>query len=194
MSLLDKLLGRKAAEPEAAPDDSWMTEEQRNAKLAWWESAWMDKLVNAIRVVASAAAIAGALGLLGLLGWKLWSTPVPELTGPISIDMTRAASFGMIPIVLGVPIGLALLLVVGKFLFNVVVAVFRSPVHKVFRPMVAPIVSVLLLAAIAFFHQPVYGVVESAYFKVVQTHRLAKTPLAKVQQQPPPAAAPSTAP
>lgn len=193
MSLLDTLLGRKAAEPEAAPDDSWMTEEQRNAKLAWWESKWMDRVVAAVRMLCSAAAIAGALGLLGLLGWTLYRTPVPELTGPISIDMTRAASFGMIPIVLGVPIGLALLLVIGKFLFNVIVAIFRGPVHKVFKPMIAPIVSVLLLGAVAYFHQPVYGAIESAYFKVVQTHRLAKTPLAKLAP-PAPAAAPSTAP
>lgn len=191
MSLLDTLLGRKAAEPEAAPDDSWMTEEQRNAKLAWWESAFMDKVVGVLRLALSAAAIAGALGLLGLLAWKLYSTPVPELAGPVSPDMTRAASFGMIPIVLGVPIGLALLLIVGKFLFNVVVAVFKGPVHKVYKPVIAPTVSLLLLAVVAFFHQPVYGAVESVYFKVVQTHRLAKTSVLKVQQ---PAAAPAIDP
>lgn len=191
MSLLDTLLGRKAAEPEAAPDDSWMTEEQRNAKLAWWESAFMDKVVGVLRLVLSAAAIAGALGLLGLLAWKLYSTPVPELAGPVSPDMTRAASFGMIPIVLGVPIGLALLLIVGKFLFNVIVAVFKGPVHKVYKPVIAPTVSLLLLAVVAFFHQPVYGAVESVYFKVVQTHRLAKTSVLKVQQ---PAAAPAIDP
>ena len=191
MSLLDTLLGRKAAEPEAAPDDSWMSEEQRNAKLAWWESAFMDKVVGVLRLALSAAAIAGALGLLGLLAWKLYSTPVPELAGPISPDMTRAASFGMIPIVLGVPIGLALLLIVGKFLFNVVVAVFKGPVHKVYKPVIAPTVSLLLLAVVAFFHQPVYGAVESVYFKVVQTHRLAKTSVLKVQQ---PAAAPAIDP
>jgi len=187
MSLLDKLLGRKAAEPEAAPDDSWMTEEQRNAKLAWWESAFMDKVVSAVRLLLSSAAIAAALGLLGLLGWKLWSTPVPELSGPISPDMTRAASFGMIPIVLGVPIGLALLLLIGKFLFNVIVAICKEPVHKVYKPVVAPFVSLLLLAAVAFFHQPVYGAFEAVYVKVVQTHRLAKTSVLKVQQPAAPA-------
>jgi len=48
MSLLDKLLGRKPAEPE---DDSWMTEEQRNAKLAWWESKWADRCVHALSLV-----------------------------------------------------------------------------------------------------------------------------------------------
>jgi hypothetical protein len=185
MSLLDTLLGRKAAEPETAPDDSWMTEEQRNAKLAWWESALMDKVVNAFRLLSSAVAIAAALGLLGLLAWTLYRTPVPELAGPISPDMTRAASFGMIPIVLGVPIGLAVLLILGKFLFNIVVAVFKGPVHKVFKPAIAPFVSVLLLALIAYFHQPVYGAVEALYFKVVQTHRLAKTSILKVQQPQP---------
>jgi hypothetical protein len=193
MSLLDKLLGRTAAEPEAAPDDRWMTDEQRNAKLAWWESQWMDRIVAAVRMLFSGVAIAAALGLLGLLGWTLYRTPVPELAGPISIDMTRAASFGMIPIVLGVPIGLALVLIIGKFLFNVIVAIFKSPVHKVFKPAIAPIVSVLLLAGIAWFHQPIHGFVESVYFKIVQTHRLAKTSVLKIQAQPP-AATPSTAP
>lgn len=193
MSLLDTLLGRKTAEPDAAPDDSWMSEEQRNAKLAWWESKWMDRIVAALRLLFSSVAIAGALGLLGLLGWTLYRNPVPELAGPISIDMTRAASFGMIPIVLGVPIGLALLLIIGKFLFNIIVAIFKSPVHKTFKPMIAPFVSVLLLAAIAFFHQPVHGFVQSVYFKIVQTHRLAKTSMLKIQQ-PAPAATPSTAP
>lgn len=193
MSLLDTLLGRKAAEPETAPDDSWMTEEQRNAKLAWWESALMDKAVNIVRLLFSAVAIAGALGLLGLLAWTLYRTPVPELAGPISIDMTRAASFGMIPIVLGVPIGLAVLLILGKFLFNIIVAIFKGPVHKTYKPMIAPMVSVLLLAAIAFFHQPVHGFVQGTYFKIVQTHRLAKTSVLKIQQ-PAPAATPSTAP
>jgi len=193
MSLLDKLLGRKVAEPDAAPDDSWMTDEQRNAKLAWWESKWMDRIVNLVRLVFTAIALTGTLGLLGLLGWTLWSTPVPALEGPISIDMTRAASFGMLPIVLGVPIGLVVLYFVGFFLFRVIVAIFKSPVHKVFKPMIAPIVSTALLVLVGFFHQPIHGLAQGLYFKVVQTHRLAKTPLADLKA-PPPATTPSTAP
>src|SRR5687768_11782607 len=110
MSLLDKLLGRKPAEPE---DDSWMTEEQRNAKLAWWESKWADRFVHALSLVLWAIALLGLLGLTGLLGWTLWSTPVPALTGPISSDMTRAASFGMVYIVVGVPVAIAVVLAIA---------------------------------------------------------------------------------
>jgi len=193
MSLLDKLLGRTPAEAEAPPDDSWMTEEQRNAKLKWWESRWADRIVAVLALTLHAIAITALLALIGLLGWTLYQTPVPPLAGPISPDMTRAASFGMIPIVLGVPIGLALLYVVGRFLFNLVVAVFKDPLHRVYKPLATPFVAVLLLAAIGFFHQPVYGTIEVAYFKVVQTHRLAKTPM--LMTQPMPAApTPSTAP
>ena len=160
MSLLDKLLGRTPAEAEAPPDDSWMSEEQRAAKLAWWESKWMDRIVGALALLMRSVAIAGALGLLALLGWMLYRTPVPPLPEPISTDMVRAASFGMIPLVLGVPIGLALFYFVGRFLFNVIVAIFKSPLHKVYKPLATPFVSILLLAALAFFHQPLYGALD----------------------------------
>ena len=181
MSLLDKLLGRKPAEPE---DDSWMTEEQRNAKLAWWESRWMDRIVSVFALLLTTLAIMAALALLGLLGWKLYGTPVPPTPGPITADMTRGASFGMVYIVLGIPAALAVLYFIGRFLFNLIVGVFRDPVHKVFRPMMAPFVSLLLLAAIAFLHPPIYAAVELVYFKVVQTHLLAKTSMFKTENKP----------
>jgi hypothetical protein len=178
MSLLDKLLGRKATEPE---DDSWMTEEQRAATLAWWESRWMDRIVHAVSLALAAVAIGGALALSGLLGWALWSTPVPALTGPISADMTRAASFGMIYIVVGVPAAILVALVIALFLFRLLVALLRDPLHKVFRPLAMPLASVLAVAAIGFFHQPVYATIEGVYFKVVQTHRLAKTRMSDIK-------------
>lgn len=181
MSLLDKLLGRKPAEPE---DDSWMTEEQRNAKLAWWESKWADRCVHALSLVLWAIALGGMLGLTGLLGWALWSTPVPALNGPISSDMTRAASFGMVYIVVGVPLAIAVVLLIAVFLFRVIVAILRDPMHKVYRPLAMPLASVLVAALLGFFHQPVYAVIEGVYFKVVQTHRLAKTSMFKTQDKP----------
>jgi hypothetical protein len=181
MSLLDKLLGRKPAEPE---DDSWMTEEQRNAKLAWWESKWADRVVHAVSLLLWAIAIGAALVLVGLLGWTLYSTPVPALTGPISSDMTRAASFGMVYIVVGVPVAIAVVLLIAVFLFRVIVAILRDPMHKVYRPLAMPLASVLVAALLGFFHQPVYATIESIYFKVVQTHRLAKTSMFKTQDKP----------
>jgi hypothetical protein len=181
MSLLDKLLGRKPAEPE---DDSWMTEEQRNAKLAWWESKWMDRIVHAISLGLWAIAIGAALVLTGLLGWTLWNAPVPALTGPISSDMTRAASFGMVYIVVGVPLAIAVVLVIAVFLFRIIVAILRDPMHKVYRPLAMPLASILVAALLGFFHQPVYATIESVYFKVVQTHRLAKTSMFKTQDKP----------
>jgi hypothetical protein len=181
MSLLDKLLGRKPAEPE---DDSWMTEEQRNAKLAWWESKWADRFVHALSLVLWAIALLGLLGLAGLLGWTLWSTPVPALTGPISSDMTRAASFGMVYIVVGVPFAIAVVLLIAVFLFRMLVAVVRDPMHKVYRPLAMPIATILTVGLLGFFHQPLYATVESVYFKVVQTHRLAKTSMFKTQDKP----------
>ena len=181
MSLLDKLLGRKPAEPE---DDSWMTEEQRNAKLAWWESKWADRVVHALSLVLWAIALCGLLGLTGLLGWALWSTPVPALTGPISSDMTRAASFGMVYIVVGVPFAIAVVLLIAVFLFRMLVAVVRDPMHKVYRPLAMPIATILTVALLGFFHQPLYATIESVYFKVVQTHRLAKTSMFKTQDKP----------
>lgn len=181
MSLLDKLLGRKPAEPE---DDSWMTEEQRNAKLAWWESKWADRAVHAVSLLLWAIAIGAALVLCGLLGWTLYNTPVPALTGPISADMTRAASFGMVYIVVGVPLAIAVVLLIAVFLFRIIVAVLRDPMHKVYKPLAMPFASVLVAATLAFFHQPVYATIEGVYFKVVQTHRLAKTKMSEIKDKP----------
>jgi hypothetical protein len=181
MSLLDKLLGRTPVEPE---DDSWMTEEQRNAKLAWWESKWAHRIVAAVALVLKVVAITGATALVGLLGWKLYGTPVPELTGPISSDMTRAASFGMVYIVVGVPIAIAVVLLIAVFLFRILVAVFRDPMHRVYKPLAAPLAGVVAVALLGYFHLPVYATIESVYFSVVQTHRLAKTSMFKTQDQP----------
>lgn len=181
MSLLDKLLGRTPAEPE---DDSWMTEEQRNAKLQWWESKWADRIVHALSLAIWAVAIGGALVLAGLLGWTLWNTPVPALTGPISSDMTRAASFGMVYIVVGVPAITGIVLLIAVFLFRVIVAMLRDPMHKVYKPLAMPLASVLVVALLGFFHQPVYATIESVWFKVVQTHRLAKTKMSEVKDKP----------
>ena len=182
MSLLDKLLGRAPA--EAAPDDSWMTEEQRSAKLAWWESRWMDRIVSVFSLLLTTLAILAVLALLGLLGWTLYGTPVPPPSGPISSDMARGASFSMVYIVLGIPLALAALYFVGRFLFNLIVAVFRDPVHRVFKPVMAPFASLLLLAAIAFLHAPIYTLIEQVYFKVTQTHILAKTSMFKTEDKP----------
>ena len=65
-----------------------------------------------------------------------------------------------------------------------VVAILRDPLHKVFRPLAMPFASVLVAAALGFFHPPVYATIESVYFKVVQTHLLAKTSMFKTQDKP----------
>lgn len=172
MSLLDKLLGRKPAETE---DDSWMTDEQRAATLAWWESKWMDRIVAALALVLWGVALAGALALVGLCGWLLWSTPVVLDASAVTTDATRGASFAMIAIVLGVPVGLALFYLVLRTLYNLTCAAFKDSMNRTFHPLVGPSVCVVALAATAFFHQPAYGAVRSVYELVVRNHLLAKT-------------------
>ena len=188
--LLDKLLGRTPAEPD---DDSWMTEEQRNAKLAWWESRWMDRIVSVFALLLWTLASLAALALLGLLGWALWQAQVPPPSGPVTPDVTRGASFLMIGIVLGVPLALFVLYFLLRFLYNFVSGSFRDGMHRTFRPIAGPFVCLLFLALVGFFHRPVYGAIEGVYFKIMQTHNLARTSMFKTQAAPP-AATPSTAP